>query len=287
MSEFIVPIITPFRDDNSIDLKKLRGHANFLLSNGVDSLLLAGTTGLGPSLSFKEKLEIMKEFSDIPEKVILQVTSLDLEESKMLAKKAKEFNIKSIAALPPYYYPRMPDEWYTKYYTEISSIYPTIAYNFPLTTGYNISPNIIKTVNKSKGNIIGIKETLPDINHMLNFKWEFSKSFRVYSGPDTLILPAIRSGLDGAVAGTGNYAPELVASIMNDDFEQAFQSQKFLGKLAALSQKYGQWSANYNMVKHLLKYDVGKPRLPIYPLSEDQNSLLSRELEILINEYKR
>ncbi len=287
MSEFIVPIITPFGDDNSIDLKKLRAHANFLFSKGVNSLLLAGTTGLGPSLSVKERLEILKEFSDVPERVILQVASLDLEESKTLSRKAKEFKIKAIAALPPYYYPRMPDEWYIKYYTEISSIYPTIAYNFPLTTGYNISPDIVKAVNKNNGNIIGIKETLPDLNHMLNFKWEFSKSFKVYSGPDTLILPAIRSGLDGAIAGTGNYAPNTVTSIMKDDFELAIKSQEFLSKLAGLSQKYGQWSANYNMVRYLLKYDLGKPRLPIYPISGEKESLLKKELEMLMNEYKR
>jgi len=79
MTEIIVPIITPFTVENRIDLNKLRKHADYLFNNGVDLLLLSGTTGLGPSLKFSEKLEILRIFEDIPEKVIMQVNSMDIE----------------------------------------------------------------------------------------------------------------------------------------------------------------------------------------------------------------
>ncbi|QRF75853.1 4-hydroxy-tetrahydrodipicolinate synthase [Thermoplasmatales archaeon] len=283
MNDFIVPIVTPFKSDNTIDKAKLRKHADYLFKNGVDQLLLAGSTGLGPSISTNEKISLLEEFKDLPDKVILQVGGLDIEESKLLAMAAKKYNIAAIAALPPYYYPRVPEEWYSRYFREISEIYPTLAYNFPLTTGYNIFPPLIKKVNREGGNIIGIKETLPDLAHMLNFKWEFSPSFKVYCGPDTLIYPSIKAGLDGVVAGSGNYAPSLVNAIISDLDNKGVESQKTLSTLTSVVQKYGQWAANYSMIRILLKYDAGMPRSPMYALSTEQENALEKEVTALLN----
>lgn len=280
MSDLIVPILTPFTDLNSVDKIKLRRHGNQLLANGIDYLFLCGTTGLGPSLTFSEKVQVLETFSDIPEKIILQVGSLNLEESKKLAFKSKEAGISCIAALPPFYYPRVPEEWYIRYFTEISKIYPTLVYNFPLTTNYNLTPNLVKKINLAGGNIIGIKDTTPDLNHMLNFKWEFSNDFKVYCGPDSLLFSGLRSKLDGAVPGSGNYAPRLVKSIFeNYNNDKGIESQRLLTSLTIIAQKYGQWGANYSLVKILEKYDVGKPRPPIYSLSEDIELELRKDLQ--------
>ncbi|MHB1470060.1 MAG: dihydrodipicolinate synthase family protein [Thermoplasmataceae archaeon] len=285
MTEIIVPIITPFTVENRIDLNKLRKHADYLFNNGVDLLLLSGTTGLGPSLKFSEKLEILRIFEDIPEKVIMQVNSMDIEESVSLANTSKNMGIKAIASLPPYYYPRIPEEWYIRFFKKISSLYPTIAYNFPLTTNYDITPGLVKTVNSSGGNIIGIKDTTPDLAHMLNFKWEFGNEFKVYCGPDPLIYSAIRSGLDGAVPGTGNYAPKIIRSIIeNIDSFTGLEYQRKLTSIAKLAQRYGQWSANYNLVNIIGEYDVGLPRPPIFPLEKDQEIKLKDDYYKIIKE---
>ncbi len=280
MSDLIVPIITSFDENNHIDTSKMRRHSDFLLKNGVDLLLLSGTTGLGPSLSYDERVNVLENFLDIPDRLIMQVSSLNLDESKSLARLAKKNGLRAIASLPPYYYPRFPEEWHIRFFKEISEIYPTLAYNFPLATNYDITTGLIKKVNLSGGNIVGIKDTTPDLSHMLNFKWEFSNEFKVYCGPDALILSAMRSGLDGAVPGTGNYVPKLVSSIVKyPNSEDSISSQRIVTSLAKISQKYGQWAANYSIIKILNGYDAGIPRQPIFPLTNEQEVALKNDLE--------
>jgi 2-dehydro-3-deoxy-phosphogluconate/2-dehydro-3-deoxy-6-phosphogalactonate aldolase len=76
----IVPVITPFRA-NRVDIEKLKHHARALLDDGMDFLFIAGTTSLGPSLTSDEKLQMVDELQEFAPKLILQVGSLNLEES--------------------------------------------------------------------------------------------------------------------------------------------------------------------------------------------------------------
>ena len=279
MPDRLVPMVTPFRA-NKPDAQKLTHHARRLLEDGVDYVFLGGTTGLGMSLTTEEKLYLLEELSgEFAPKLLFQVGTLDLEVSIKLAERAKQLKLHAIVSYPPFFYPRMQDEWVVKYFTTISKIYPLIVYNYPLATGYEISPAIVKRVRQGGGNVMGIKDTLPDIAHMLSFKYELGDDFKVYCGPDTIIVSAIRSGLDGCVAGSGNYAPELQvkASDLNSKLEDAIAAQKTIVSLAGLARKYGQWAANYVLVKAIRGYDVGEPRAPIYPLAQADEEKLSAD----------
>ncbi len=80
----------------------------------MDYVFLAGTTGLGPSLSSDEKVQMLDGLREFAPKLLLQVGSLDLEESVKLAEHAKNSNIHAMVSYPPYFYPRMVDEWVVK-----------------------------------------------------------------------------------------------------------------------------------------------------------------------------
>lgn len=283
MAKAIVPIITPFDKNNKIDLNKLKEHANFLIKKKIDYIMLAGSTGLGPSLSLKEKMSMVDSLEYIKDKIIMQVSSLNFDEVVQLAEYCKNKGIYSIASLPPYYYPRLLDEWYIDFYVRISKIYRTIIYNFPLTTNYNIQPYIVKSIIKNGGEIVGIKDTLPDINHMLMLKYEFENNLQIYSGPDSLLMPAIRCGLDGGVVGSGNYLPDYIVSIINNpSSRESYNKQKILTKVTQIVQKYGQWAANYKMVKIINKYEVGIPRYPIPELTTVQTHNLEKEVNSIL-----
>lgn len=286
MNDLIVPIITPFTQDNKIDKEKFYKHADFLIKNGVDYLLLCGSTGLGPSLRKDERIEILETISYMKDKLILQVGSLDMNESLELATIAKKSGIKYIASLPPYYYPRLLEEWYVKYFKEISKIYPTLVYNFPLTTNYDIRPELVRKINKEGGNIVGIKDTTTDLDHILNFKWEFGKDFKVYCGPDVLMLPSIKMGIDGVISGSGNYVPKLIKRLLDYPNEKvALDIQKLVTELVLTSRKYGQWSVNYSLVKLINGYDVGFPRPPIFPLDQEQEIELSEVTKHVFSKF--
>jgi 2-dehydro-3-deoxy-phosphogluconate/2-dehydro-3-deoxy-6-phosphogalactonate aldolase len=250
------------------------------MEDGVDYVFLAGTTGLGPSLSSDEKVLMLDGLREFSTKLLLQVGSLDLEESLKLAERAKDSNIHAMVSYPPYFYPRMSDEWVVKYFVALSKVHPVIAYNYPLATGYDITPAIVKKVLQNGGNIIGIKDTIPDLAHMLSFKYELGNDFIVYSGPDTVVTSAVRSGIDGCVAGSANYVPELLtkATDLQAKLSDAIAAQKTIAALAGLAKKYGQWAANYVLVKAIRSYDVGEPRPPIYRLGQIEQEKLTAEV---------
>ncbi|MEM3192392.1 MAG: dihydrodipicolinate synthase family protein [Candidatus Parvarchaeota archaeon] len=266
MPDMIVPLVTPF-DNGIVSTPKLRNHADYILKKGANYVFLCGSTGLGPSLNLNERLSILHAFEDIPEKVILQVGSLNLDETLALARAAAKLQIHAIALLPPYYYPRIPEEWLLKYFKTVSEIYPTIIYNFPLATGYDLASAFVEKVLATSANIIGIKDTVSDITHMLQIKWNTDPSFKVYCGPDSLGLSALRSGLDGIVGGSGNYVPVILRALV-DHFndETGIKAQKLIEAITSIARKYGQWSANYALVKIIQSYDSGGPRPPIFPL---------------------
>ncbi len=279
MHELIVPVVTPF-ENGRLSVNKMRRHSDYLLKKGIDLVFLNGSTGLGPSLNLNERLQILDAFQDIPDKVIVQVGGLNLEESITLAKEASKMNVHAIASLPPYYYPRLPENWLIRYFKAISDVYPTYLYNFPLTTGYDITASLVKKIIKAGANVIGIKDTVQDINHMLEIKWNAGSDFKVFCGPDTLILPALRSGLDGAVGGSGNYIPGILRTLVDHyNDETGIRAQKLVQQITNVVKNFGQWSANYSMVEILHSYSAGEPRPPIFPLGEEEKQSLSQEVK--------
>ncbi len=284
MHELIVPVVTPF-ENGKLSVDKLRRHSDYLLKRGIDLIFLNGSTGLGPSLTLDERLQILNAFHDIPERVIVQVGGLNLEESLTLARRASKLEVHAIASLPPYYYPRIPENWLIRYFKAISDVYPTYLYNFPLTTGYDITAALVKKIINSGANIIGIKDTVQDINHMLEIKWNTGSAFKVFCGPDPLIMSALRSGLDGAVGGSGNYVPGILRTLVDHyNDEIGVRSQRLVQEVTNVVKKYGQWSANYSMVEILHSYSAGDPRPPIFPLGEDEKRSLAQDVKKVLPE---
>ncbi|KPV47336.1 MULTISPECIES: dihydrodipicolinate synthase family protein [Acidiplasma] len=281
----IIPIVTPFVN-NKIDTELFIKHGENLLKNKMDFLFMAGSTGLGPSVTPDERKKLVDAFLYTPDNIILQCGSINLEDSLDLARYAKSNKIHAVAALPPYYFTGFKREWLVNYFLKISSIYPTIIYNYPGTTGYDITYDIIKDIRKAGGNIIGIKETTYDMHEILSVKDNID-DIRVYTGPDEYVLSAYRENLDGYVSGAGNYAYRYLNIIAeNYSNETGRKAQLAVNSLAALARKYGPWSATYNLVKIITGNDVGQPREPIMPLSDNDARSLEVEAKKLMDGFK-
>ena len=280
----ITPVITPFTN-NKVDKDKAARHGEDVIKGGMKYLFPAGSTGLGPSMASGEKLELLDAFAHIPEHVILQVGSLNLEESINLAREAKKYKIHAVAALPPYYFTGIKREWLIKYYTKISSEYPTIIYNYPETTGYNITYDMVNDIKKAGGDVIGIKETTFNMNDILNTKM-YVPDFKVYTGPDQYILSAYRLGLDGFVSGASNYGYKVINKIVeNYDNKDGDRYQFLLNELAGLSRKYGTISSIYDMVEIMTGIDAGNPREPFFKLGKEERSSLEKEMNEVFKKY--
>lgn len=281
----IIPILTTFVN-NKIDKNKLINHGEHILKGGMDYLFLAGTTGLGPSTSINERKYMLDSFSNIPDNIILQVGSLNLEDSMELTEEAKKLKIHAVGALPPYYYNGIKTEWIIDYYVNISKIYPTMIYNYPATTGYNITYDMINEINRKGGNIVGIKETTFNLNDILNVKY-YVNDVDVYTGPDEFVLSSYKENLDGYVSGAGNYAYDILKKMgENYDNNDGIKYQILLNKLVKLSQKYGVMSSIYDIVEIMKGYNAGEPREPFFKLSENDHKNLENEINELLSENK-
>jgi|OSPMetMinimDraft_2_1075162.scaffolds.fasta_scaffold00042_23 2-dehydro-3-deoxy-phosphogluconate/2-dehydro-3-deoxy-6-phosphogalactonate aldolase len=280
MQSIIVPILTPFTKDNRLDVNKFKNHAQKLVERGADALFIAGTNGLGPALSSEERKTLLKAAYDVTDKLILQVGGLNMEEVRALTKYAGEFHVKAVAALPPYFFPRLPERWIVRYFKEIcaASVHPVYAYNYPLATGVDISVNVIREA----ACISGIKDTTTDLSHPLEYKRNIP-SLSVYTGADTLVVASLAIGLDGVVSAAGNYALDVLVKIremvQQGRVKEALPLQFRLTQLVLTAREFGQFAATYTITERLMGYDVGLPREPLFPLSEEEKARLYKRLE--------
>ncbi len=282
--EVIVPNVTPFTQDNKLDKAKLKEHVENLIEKGVDAIFLNGTTGMGPSLSAEEKKEALKVVYDVTDKVIFQVGGLNLDEVFSLLLFSKDFSIMGVASYSPYYYPGLPSKWVVRYFKEIveKSPHPVYVYNYPEATGFDVTYKLLEEI----GGITGIKDTNDDFVHSMQYK-RFLK-LKVYNGSDYLTVQSLVF-LDGTVTAGGNYMPELLVLqkrlVSEGKVDEAYQVQSTYHKFLDLARKYGMMASHYVLVKELQGYDVGYPRPPIFPLTQEEVDSLTREARELKKEY--
>ncbi len=281
--EVVVPILTPFNPDGTINREALKTHANNLLEKGIDLIFLNGTTGLGPALSKEEKKETLRTLSDVADRVIFQVGELNLNNVLELVKFSSDYGVRAIASYSPYYFPRLPEKWLTKYFQTIAShsSHPVYLYNYPLATGYDISAELLS---KFGLELAGVKDTNQDLAHSMKFKTTFPK-MKVYNGSDTLAFYSLLS-LDGTVASMSNCLPtvfvEMKRAISQGDVKKALVHQRLITSIVELARKYGQLGALYVLTEMTQGYSVGRPRPPIFPLEEGEERELKKEVENFI-----
>lgn len=277
MTDVVVPILTPFRD-GEVNKEALRLHAENLLEKGVDYIFLNGTTGLGPALYPEEKLATLEALRDYADRVIFQVGELNLDKAVELARKARDLGVRAIASYPVYYFQRIPEKHLVKYFRDLcaSASLPVFLYNYPLATGKDVDARLVEEI----GCLSGVKDTNESLSHTLQYKLRNPKLI-VYNGSDSLVFASL-TFLDGTVASTGNYVPEVLVMMKNlvkaNDFEGAIKLQSLLDKLVEIARKYGSFSANYELVRIFQGYSIGKPRPPIYPLEESEIKTLEAEV---------
>lgn len=210
----IIPVITPFKDDYSIDETGLRTLVDYLIDKqGANAIVPCGTTGESPTLSHQEHLRVIEVVIEavagrMP--VIAGAGSNSTREAIELTKAAAELGADATLQVGPYYN-RPSQAGLRRHYEMIAeaSDLPIIIYNIPARTGRNIEPETIVELSKI-GNIIGLKDASGDISQAgAIVKATRDQLFYVWEGEDALLLPLLALGGHGAVAA--------VAHVMGDD----------------------------------------------------------------------
>ncbi|KAB2337738.1 4-hydroxy-tetrahydrodipicolinate synthase [Cytobacillus depressus] len=274
-------MVTPFDKKGHIDFSKTTHLINHLISNGTDSLVIAGTTGESPTLSKEEKIALFKHAVKIADKripVIAGTGSNNTYESIELTKKAEQAGVDGIMVVAPYYNKPNQEGLYQHFKAIAESTdLPVMVYNVPGRTAVNIAPDTIIRLSEIP-NIFAVKEASGDLNAMAKIIAGTDESFQLYSGDDSLTIPVMAIGGNGIVSVAahviGNEMQEMIQAFMHGEIEKAAKLHQTLlpimeGLFAAPS------PVPVKTALQLIGLDIGSVRLPLVPLTEQERSKLS------------
>ncbi|MGL4669966.1 MAG: 4-hydroxy-tetrahydrodipicolinate synthase [Methanobacteriaceae archaeon] len=287
-----VAMVTPFTNSNEVDFNGLKENIEHLIDNGVDALLIAGTTGESATITHEEQRSMMKFLVD---EVDGRVTTLagsgsnSSKEALGLVEYAENIGADNALVITPYYNkPQMHGLFeHYKLMTSTTDI-PIIVYNVPSRTGTDIDVDTILKV-AELDNIVGIKEANPDLDKVSKIKAGLLKNglddkFAIISGNDDLTLPMMSIGATGVISVVANVDPKRMSDMVNhalaDDYENASKLHYELYDLM----KVLFIESNPVPTKealNLMKMPAGTVRLPLVPMKKESNNKVKEVLDNL------
>ena len=228
--EVITAMVTPFNEKREIDYNKAEDLAKYLISHGSDALLVAGTTGEGPTLTHEEEFELLstvKRAVANHAKVIMNAGSNSTQTAVRSAKWAQKEDVDAILSVVPYYN-KPSQEGMIEHFSAVaeSTDLPIILYNIPGRTGVNMLPKTVAKLAEKYSNIVAIKQSYGDMDAVTEMKLLCPEDFTVYSGDDSLTLPMMALGARGVISVASHiFGSEMKSMIRN------YKSGEFLAAL--------------------------------------------------------
>ena len=292
----IVPAVyTPMLAGGSINFDLIPELVEHLISEAADALYVCGSTGEGPSLSTKERMEVAESYvraakSRIP--VIVQVGHNSLKQARRLAQHAQEIGADAISAIPPTYFKIESIELLMDCLVEIVSGAPKLPfyyYHIPRLTA--VQMDMVQFLKLGMHRL----STLNGIKYSHSSVWELQACLQVEEGRfnmlfglDEMLLSGLIGGAHGAVGSTYNFALPLFKKIFNayerGDIQEAQNFQDLAVRMVHLTNLFSTGSSNAPAQKAMMKIidlDCGPMRLPQKGLSNEKIEDLKNELTLI------
>jgi 4-hydroxy-tetrahydrodipicolinate synthase len=214
----IVPLVTPFAADGSLDLDALAALVDWQLERGTHGISVGGSTGEPTSLTVAERIDVMRATSEaIGDRVpfLPGTGAARMDETLELTAAAQRLGAAAALVVTPYYGRPQQDglyEWYSRVASEFPEL-PIIVYNVPIRAAIDIAPATVGRLRRAHANIVGIKETTRDFEHVSHVLQECGTDFIALSGIELLCYPMLCLGGVGHLSCVANFAPEPVAEL--------------------------------------------------------------------------
>lgn len=273
---------TPFNENGTLNLAQIPHYYQSLKNNNVKGGFICGSTGEGVSLTFDEKVEVLKAWakltvadSDFILMVLLGGTNI--KECIELAKIAEQEGVDAVSFTSPYYFKPADVGQLAKCCAEIAAAAPQTAfyyYHIPVLTGGNFAMlDLLKEVDGRIPNFAGIKYTHEDFMDFLSCMNFAGRKYDMLWGRDENMLSSLVLGAKGAVGSTYNYAAplyhELIEAFNEGDFERANLLQQKSIDMITLLGKYGGIAVGKSYMRQI-GIDCGAFRLPVKNMSVEQ-----------------
>lgn len=275
-------LITPFTDDLSVDEAALRHIVRFQLENGVDYLVVMGTTAENATLTKKEKELVKKVILDENKGKLPLVLGIGGNNTAQVAADLQAENIDgfdAILSVAPYYNKPTQEGLY-QHFKKVSqaSPLPVILYNVPGRTASNILPETVKRLAHDCKNIIGVKEATGNLVQAMQLIAAVPRDFLVISGDDMLALPIVLAGGAGVISVMAQGFPaqfsRMIKLGLNRKVDEAYQIHYKMAPGIELIFAEGNPAGIKAVFEHLGKAS-SNVRLPLVPAS----STLKQQLQ--------
>lgn len=228
-----VALVTPFKEDLSVDYDQLEKFIDFQIDNGTDSIIICGTSGEASTMSHDEQIEVVSVCVShvngrIP--VIAGAGANCTDEALNLAKRSEKAGADGLLVVTPYYN-KATQKGLEEYYTTVGNSVdiPIIMYNVPGRTGTNIQPATAVKIAKSVDNIVAIKEASGDIGQVATLAALADGCLDIYSGNDDQVVPLLALGGKGVISVLSNVAPrethDMVMKFLDGDVKGSLDIQ--------------------------------------------------------------
>ncbi len=280
----VTAMVTPFRDDHTLDLDGAQVLARHLLDHGTDSIVVAGSTGESPTLTHAEKLDLFRAVIEAAEGrggVICGTGTYNTAETIELSRQAQELGADGLLIVTPYY-SKPPQRGLLEHFTKVASEVdlPVIAYNIPGRTGIRLEHRTLLQMAEVP-NIVAVKDSTGDFQAISRLISEAPTDFEIYSGDDWATFGYMCLGAVGVVSVAAHVVGDRIHH-MTDLVES--------GDIPAARKVHEELTPLFNALfittnpipvktaLRILGLPAGPPRLPLVPATADEHERIHKAL---------
>ena len=280
-----VALITPFNSDFSVDYNSLEKLVEFNILNGINYLVINGTTAESPTINSFERERIINTVVGVNNNRVPLVLGMGGNDTIRLAKEINSLDLTAISAIlsvSPYYSKPTQEGIYQHYsYLAKNISKPIIMYNVPGRTSKNIIPNTILRLANEFELIIGVKEAGGKMSQYLELINNRPDDFLIISGDDDLALNSVTSGGDGVISVIGQAFPQMFSKMIDDGLNNNISSAESINNelcniISLIFKENNPAGVKFVLSKLNLCNDV--LRLPLLSVSKELRSQINEEL---------
>ena len=218
-----VAIATPFDKNDKIEVNEFRKQISNLLTSKIDSFTFFGTTGEGPSISFREKIQTFDYLLShelTPKQIYVSIIQSNYKSAQIEIDRYNELGINNFLVSPPFFFKELDqnalEKWFINLFSNISNENNIILYNIPQITKIKIKADLIKNLQEKFGTnfIKGVKDSSGDINQTNEYlKYD---TIMTTVGDERLIAKTLKMGGAGSICGLSNIYPNEISEIIKN-----------------------------------------------------------------------
>jgi len=278
----LTAMVTPFNKDGKVDYELAVKLANYIIDNGSDGIVLCGTTGESPTLTWDEQHQLfiaIRNSLQSKAKILVGTGSNSTSEAVKATQKAFESGADGALVVVPYYN-KPPQDGLYEHFKDVANAAPKLPimlYNIPGRTGSNLLPATVKKLMEFP-NIVSIKAASGRIEEVTELRAECGSEFAIYSGDDSLLLPMLSVGAVGVVSVASH-----IVGLQLKDMISNFQHGNVLKALDIHERLQPLFNALFETTNPIpikaaleqLGWEVGPPRPPLVKLNYEKTQKLS------------